>query len=573
MNAKLNVTRVIDEYRPPWQPERGDLPRIVVVIDPVGGGAADAEQRARDDLALLTAAHLYHLVLRAGGVPVMTRADDRPMPGLDAGADAALRNICEQRCGDLAVRIEFTATGPATFAPLAQGEHSQALAAKLAQAAGADAASDPDTSPPSPDALKIPAAGVTLTIPAAPPDSPEARTYHRDCAKRIYLAIAAFAAAHGNLASHANRPKITPVPLLPDRTAEEELIQTARGIWPDGELTVEQAGWFCGVLRRAALSDRSTIHFEPRVTVENGTVTVGGATNIAVLRDTPAAALRVLGVKNVENAMRLLPEEGRLDGERFGVCVAPMALTFDEPSEAGSLQSQVVYGEPLLLLDRDAGCYLVHGSDGYWGWVRQDAVRPAPAEQFQRYTRGRPAVLRHDITLAEQRMLSGTTLPVVAIEGERVILADPIGGTLEVSADDVGIIDESSTAEQRVAAALRLLYQPYVFGGVSPLGLDCSGLVKHACAQTGVAAARNAGQQFLHGRLVGTRWYRDDIRAGDLLYFISPCGKIYHVGIAISPTHFVHSTPPEVRINSLRPGDRLYSERHDRALLAAKRVN
>ena len=80
------------------------------------------------------------------------------------------------------------------------------------------------------------------------------------------------------------------------------------------------------------------------------TVTVGGATNVAVLRDTPAAALRVLGVKNVENAMRLLPEDGRLDGERFGVCVAPMALTFDEPSEAGSLQSQVVYGEPLLLL-------------------------------------------------------------------------------------------------------------------------------------------------------------------------------------------------------------------------------
>ncbi|MBN2447464.1 MAG: hypothetical protein JXO22_12100, partial [Phycisphaerae bacterium] len=76
----------------------------------------------------------------------------------------------------------------------------------------------------------------------------------------------------------------------------------------------------------------------------------------------------------------------------------------------------------------------------------------------------------------------------------------------------------------------------------------------------------------LAGRLVATRWRRDNILAGDLLFFINTCGRIFHVAIAISPTHYVHSAPPEVQINSLVPGDRLYSGYRERAFFAAKRI-
>jgi cell wall-associated NlpC family hydrolase len=103
------------------------------------------------------------------------------------------------------------------------------------------------------------------------------------------------------------------------------------------------------------------------------------------------------------------------------------------------------------------------------------------------------------------------------------------------------------------------------------VGIDCSGLVGNLMEREGQAPARDAAQQFLSGKLVGTPWYRDAIRAGDRLYFINASGKISHTGIAMSPTHFIHSSPPGVQINSLRKGDRLYSAHWDETFLGAKR--
>jgi cell wall-associated NlpC family hydrolase len=96
-------------------------------------------------------------------------------------------------------------------------------------------------------------------------------------------------------------------------------------------------------------------------------------------------------------------------------------------------------------------------------------------------------------------------------------------------------------------------------------------LVRNVLAQYGVITARDAAQQFMWGRLVATRWHRSGIQAGDLLYFINPSGRIYHVGIALSPTHFLHAGVPEVKINSLDPTDRLYCAARDEAFLAARR--
>jgi len=323
---------------------------------------------------------------------------------------------------------------------------------------------------------------------------------------------------------------------------------------------------------RTALSDRSAVYLEPQISVEGDGVVVGGATNIALMREMLADALQAVGINQVRNDVRVLPEEGRLSNPRFGVCVAPMALTFDRPSEAGGLRSQLLYGEPVLLLDRDQDYYLLHGGDGYCGWVREECVRVVSADEFKRYTAARQAGLLRDVEATDRRIVQGAMLPVVSAASDMVTLMHPEGGTLDVDAGDVRVDDGSVAAADRISRALGLLYRPYVFGGVSPIGLDCSGLVRNVCVQTGLTLARDAAQQFLHGRLVATRWHRDGIQPGDLLYFISKSGKIFHVGIAISPTHFVHSAPPEVQINSLNKGDRLYSEYRDETFFAAKRV-
>jgi hypothetical protein len=502
----LNIEQAIAEYQPAWLPEDNALRSLVVSIDPCGGGSPDPRVQRLEDLALLTACHLYHLVRAAGGVPVLTRADQRPAPATEKTASAPAPGGVGQGAADLSVLIEIAPGGHG----LAADVGGQRVPLELPNAArGADG-----------------------TLPG---------NVHRHLAECIYRHAARFVQSHRDALQQARRERESaggsaqpePVPWIPGLSWEQELIRAARRIWPEGTLPAPKAGWFCDIFARTALSDRTTILFEPQIESEGDAVLIGGATDVALLQKTLKAALSAVGVKHVAGRMRLLPEDGRLHGRRFAVCAASMALTFDRPAESAAQQSQLLGGEPLLLLDHDAGYYLVHGSDGYWGWVRDRAVRLVERDEFRRIA------AEHD----RRRQDPGPDGPGMKAIGPRII-----------------------------ADALALLHRPYVFGGVSELGLDCSGLVRNVCARAGLMMARNAAQQFLHGRLVATRWYREDIAAGDLLYFVNTSGRIFHVGIALSDTHFVHCAPPEVKINSLRAGDRLYSAGREQAFLAARRL-
>lgn len=504
-----NLQQILANYQPPWLPAKGELAGVVVRIDPAGGDSLNEASRRLDNLALSTGALLFHYVQVAGGVPLLSRADDRPASGEIEG-------------GDVAVAIRFAGAehpGPHVAAIGVQGADEK-LARCLADSLGLKVAEPIETTD-----LHGAGCGAVVTLPAPGPGENESLA-PRQCAERLYRGLAAFALARPK--RKPATPLRSPVPQFVDRSAEQEMDETTWRIWPEDDLPPEKANWYCAMFIRTVLSDRGFVYFVPRVWVDRGTVVIEGATNVACMRDTLASALGAVGVDRIESKMRVLPEEGRIEGARFGVCLAATALSYDEPSESSGMRTQLLHGERVWLIDREAGFWLVHAEDGYWGWVRENSIRVIPADQFDEHLAwprdaGRPA--------------SATVQPGMLVD-----------------------------------AALEFLHRPYVFGGVSPLGLDCSGLVRNVLAQCGVIAARDAAQQFTWGRLVATRWHRRGIRAGDLLYFINPCGRIYHVGVAVSPTHFIHAAVPEVKINSLDPADRLYCPARDKAFLAARRL-
>jgi len=574
MSSQAPVEAVIESYQPAWMPPAGELQGLVVILDPLGGGATAPADRSRDDLALKTAAHLYHLVRQAGGVSVMTRADDRALPTADGGPAKALAEVCEQHKADLVLTIGFDIGEAVRAVPVANDAVSRAIAESL---------SPPTAKQPAHPRgrLSVPGAAVWFNAPDGSMLTGRRKAFHRECAEALYKAIAQAANRNRealNLAPLDSGDDTEPadadsVPHYPRPSLNRRLTAAARRVWPEGRLPIEKAAWFCDLYCRANLSDRTAIYLKPEVRVEGETVIVGGATNMAILRDTLADALKAVGVANVRNEMKLLPEEGRLGDKRFGVCVAPMALTFAEPSESAPLQTQLLYGEPLFLLDHDAarGYYLLHGADGYWGWVRESCVRPMTEAEFRTYAGAVPAVLLKDVEVGEHRISRGAMLPVAKKSDSGVQLMHPGGGTFEAPIADVRILDDASQARHRVQWALEFLHTPYVFGALSSAGLDCSGLVRNVNAQAGIAVPRDAAQQFLTGRLVATRWCMDGIRPGDNLFFVDRTGKIYHVAIAMNSTHFVHAAPPEVKINSLKEGDRLFSEYRAESFLGAKR--
>lgn len=107
--------------------------------------------------------------------------------------------------------------------------------------------------------------------------------------------------------------------------------------------------------------------------------------------------------------------------------------------------------------------------------------------------------------------------------------------------------------EQVVDLAMQYLGISYVWGGTTPDGFDCSGLVQYVYSQLGISLSRTSGEQDTNGWAVS----RNELKAGDLIFFANRQG-VHHVGIYIGDGQFIHApmTGDVVKITAL-------SERND----------
>ena len=136
----------------------------------------------------------------------------------------------------------------------------------------------------------------------------------------------------------------------------------------------------------------------------------------------------------------------------------------------------------------------------------------------------------------------------------------------EGSADSIS--DE--TMEAIIAEAEKLIGVPYLWGGMSAKGTDCSGLVRISCIMNGILLPRNASQQIK----CGDRVELDNLQRGDLVFFGTAATdekpmRVTHVGIYIGNNRIIHSSH-RVRINSLIPGDPDYYENAHRLIAAVR---
>ena len=125
--------------------------------------------------------------------------------------------------------------------------------------------------------------------------------------------------------------------------------------------------------------------------------------------------------------------------------------------------------------------------------------------------------------------------------------------------------------ESIIATAFRLKGVPYLWGGMTPKGVDCSGLVRWSCLMNGILLPRNASQ-IIH---CGDEVSLDKMQRGDLVFFGTPAkdGKpqrVTHIGIHIGEGRIIHSSHM-VRVNSLDPNEPDYYENAHR-LIAARRL-
>lgn len=220
----------------------------------------------------------------------------------------------------------------------------------------------------------------------------------------------------------------------------------------------------------------------------------------------------------------------------------PAALSLEQKKDLGRSLTQLLYGEPVQVVDQRPGWARVVAPwqpssldpHGYPGWV------PAAHLGTPMKATGRVAVVSATTTRplrgAPPELSYATVLPLVAERDDRVVVARPGDGTAELAADDVVCRDVSETAAsahlatglRAVQSARRFLGLEYLWGGMSAFGLDCSGLMHITYRALGVTISRDAHDQ----AATLPRLSADEAASGDLLFFARDGQPVHHVGFA-----------------------------------------
>lgn len=195
-----------------------------------------------------------------------------------------------------------------------------------------------------------------------------------------------------------------------------------------------------------------------------------------------------------------------------------------EVSEKSEMTSQILYGETCEIIKTE-GLYskIKMDFDGYEGWVNSSVLKKENSEISKNLVTQNYGVF---------------DLP----EGRNLL---SLGS--EVAFETENFVDNNNIRESLVKSAKKFINVPYLWGGRSYFGIDCSALVQLVYKIHGIALPRDADKQ---AELGEARDFVEESEPGDLAFFEDETGFISHVGLVLSPFKLIHASG-KVRIDSL----------------------
>ena len=335
--------------------------------------------------------------------------------------------------------------------------------------------------------------------------------------------------------------------------------------------------------------DKRVALFEVETYNKDGKLILKGDSNLPDAVNTLKSKLAAQNIAYIDS-LQLLPE-GDLKNTPHAVVKISVANIRSNPAHSAELATQATMGTPLNVLKHEGDWYLVQTPDKYLAWVDKGGIQLMSDAEMKSWlsapkliytnTFGASFSEASDKSQVVSDLVAGDVLEKATEKGSFYEVKYPSGATAFVKKEEAKLYSEwvkslKPSEENLVNTSRSLMGIPYLWGGTSPKGVDCSGFTKTIFFLNGIVIPRDASQQVHTGKLIDTTRNFENLIPGDLLFFgrkatDSTSEKVVHVGMWIGNNQFIHSLG-NVHVSSTDTTSKDFDEYNYNRYLRTKRI-
>jgi gamma-D-glutamyl-L-lysine dipeptidyl-peptidase len=319
----------------------------------------------------------------------------------------------------------------------------------------------------------------------------------------------------------------------------------------------------------------------------NGSVIIAGETTNALAKGEIIKTLNKSG-KTLIDSIIILPDTVK-NNKYFGLVTLSVINLRKEAYHSSELVSQAILGTPVMILKRHNLWLLVKTPDNYIAWTEESSIKQISRTELTEWKKAKRVIYIENTGWMYDRpsnkagivgdLVGGAIIEKTDEKSSFEYLILPDGRKGYVEKEKVMDFDDwkkitSCTEDNICNIAMSFMGLPYLWGGTSIKGVDCSGFVQSVFFRNGIILQRDASLQALHGISIDITAGFDLLKKGDLLFFGSNkngTSHVTHVAIYIGNKEYINSSG-RVMINSFDSTKANYSSYKYNSLLSAKRI-